>query len=69
MIGILAHGTLRCLGSPQHLRSTHGEGFRLTLTFHHHDADSVDGFVSSRFPVRSSRIIVSSLVCDEGRFV
>ncbi len=30
-IGIMVGGRLRCLGSPQHLRTVHGEGFTLDL--------------------------------------
>eukprot|EP01128_Nolandella_sp_AFSM9_P010418 TRINITY_DN7197_c0_g1_i1.p1 TRINITY_DN7197_c0_g1~~TRINITY_DN7197_c0_g1_i1.p1 ORF type:complete len:1837 (-),score=357.54 TRINITY_DN7197_c0_g1_i1:66-5192(-) len=49
-IGILAYGTMRCIGSPLHLRTTHGEGYRMTLAFDYGNDDDVLDFVSEQFP-------------------
>eukprot|EP01125_Pyxidicula_operculata_P020313 TRINITY_DN749_c0_g1_i2.p1 TRINITY_DN749_c0_g1~~TRINITY_DN749_c0_g1_i2.p1 ORF type:complete len:298 (+),score=73.48 TRINITY_DN749_c0_g1_i2:657-1550(+) len=48
-IGILAHGTLRCFGSPQHLRSTHGEGYILTIAYKPGDKKPKQ-YISTKFP-------------------
>jgi len=49
-IGILAHGVLRCLGSPQHLKTTHGEGYLLTVSYAQNDKRSASRFVKKAFP-------------------
>jgi len=56
-IGILAHGVLRCLGSPQHLKTTHGEGYLLTVSYDQNEKRSASKFVKKAFPnaVRYSR--------------
>lgn len=60
-IGIMAHGrtlltynplilgTLRCIGTPLHLRNTHGEGYRLTIVFKIGSDDIAKSYVESQF--------------------
>eukprot|EP01125_Pyxidicula_operculata_P020322 TRINITY_DN749_c1_g1_i2.p1 TRINITY_DN749_c1_g1~~TRINITY_DN749_c1_g1_i2.p1 ORF type:complete len:1080 (-),score=261.04 TRINITY_DN749_c1_g1_i2:788-4027(-) len=50
-IGILAHGYLRCVGSAQHLKSVHGEGYLLTVSFEPENGYEVDKFITSTFKV------------------
>ena len=42
-IGIMALGMLRCLGSPLHLKSKYGKGFRVTISFDEKDRAKVGG--------------------------
>jgi len=49
-IGILAHGVMRCLGSPQHLKSTHGEGYLLNISYDIKDKRSASQFIKNSFP-------------------
>jgi len=48
-IGIMVGGELRCLGSTQHLKSRHGQGYQIELQSEGHLIDSVDSFVRSEF--------------------
>jgi len=50
-IGILAHGKLRCFGSPQHLSSSYGEGYQLTLAFEPKNLEMVRSFVEELIPL------------------
>jgi len=52
-LGILAHGVLRCVGSPQHLKTTHGEGYLLTVSY-----DPTEKKMASRFMKRALPIAV-----------
>eukprot|EP01084_Bolivina_argentea_P118609 210407_1 len=36
-LGIMVNGQLRCLGTPQHLKSKFGSGYQLDLTLEHDD--------------------------------
>jgi len=56
-IGILAHGVLRCLGSPQHLKSTHGEGYILNISYDYKDKKRAAKFIKNCFPsvIRTAR--------------
>ena len=51
-IGIMADGQLKCIGSPQHLKSRFGEGYQLQLKFTESTAvkSAVQDFVFSTFP-------------------
>lgn len=48
-IGIMARGKMRVLGSPQHLKSRHGGGYRLELKGPAETAEVVDAFIRSVF--------------------
>jgi len=49
-IGILANGVMRCFGSPQHLKSTHGEGYLLNISYDMKDKKMVSNFIKKSFP-------------------
>merc|ERR1711963_598046 len=61
-IGIMVNGRLMCLGSPAGLKSTHGHGFQLDVTFVP-DCDfkialsRLNRFIATRFPRASARLI------------
>eukprot|EP01027_Heterolobosea_sp_BB2_P015159 GEZU01021715.1.p1 GENE.GEZU01021715.1~~GEZU01021715.1.p1 ORF type:complete len:838 (+),score=194.35 GEZU01021715.1:69-2582(+) len=48
-IGIMVNGSLRCLGSAQHLKNKYGGGYRLSMTTTDHLADRALGWVTSTF--------------------
>lgn len=49
-IGIMAHGTLRCLGTLLRLKSVYGKGFKLTLSCKPGQSDKAAAFVEPLFP-------------------
>ena len=46
-IGIMVGGRLRCLGSSQHLKSTHGSGFQLDIKLNHPSKENVNAILES----------------------
>lgn len=50
VIGIMAHGKMRCVGSSQHLRSSSGTGYALTIAFAPHDKNRALEFILSVVP-------------------
>jgi ABC-type multidrug transport system ATPase subunit len=46
-IGIMVGGRLRCLGSSQHLKSTHGSGFQLDIKLKHPPKEAVSAILES----------------------
>jgi ABC-type multidrug transport system ATPase subunit len=46
-IGIMVGGRLRCLGSSQHLKTTHGSGFQLDIKLKHPPKDVVSSILES----------------------
>ena len=55
-IGIMTHGRLQCVGTPQHLKDRFGGGFRLGITLHEKShAARVDAFVKESLTARATR--------------
>eukprot|EP00996_Jenningsia_fusiforme_P000792 NODE_1716_length_1428_cov_47.936911_g1548_i0.p1 GENE.NODE_1716_length_1428_cov_47.936911_g1548_i0~~NODE_1716_length_1428_cov_47.936911_g1548_i0.p1 ORF type:complete len:325 (-),score=68.30 NODE_1716_length_1428_cov_47.936911_g1548_i0:397-1371(-) len=49
-IGIVALGSLRCLGTPLHLKSKYGKGFRVTVAFEEINREKALGFLLGLCP-------------------
>eukprot|EP00002_Diphylleia_rotans_P008604 TRINITY_DN1856_c0_g1_i6.p1 TRINITY_DN1856_c0_g1~~TRINITY_DN1856_c0_g1_i6.p1 ORF type:complete len:270 (-),score=65.11 TRINITY_DN1856_c0_g1_i6:171-980(-) len=52
-IGIVVKGSLKCVGSPQHLKSRFGGGYRLELQCAHDAVGKVKEFVEREYPAAS----------------
>jgi ABC-type multidrug transport system ATPase subunit len=62
-IGIMALGTLRCLGTPLHLKKKYGRGFTLTLSFYK-DADRKPEMLSRA----DAGAKIESTILPQGKF-
>jgi len=49
-IGIMVSGTLRCLGSSQHLKNKYGSGYRLAIKAAIRQTDQISEFVTNLYP-------------------
>lgn len=49
-IGIVAHGQLKCLGSPLHLKNKFADGYKLNVNFDKKDQQVVDEGMKKLFP-------------------
>ena len=49
-IGIMAHGKLRCVGSSLHLKSKHGDGFKLQAAYAQQSREAAIAFLESVVP-------------------
>merc|ERR1712129_62923 len=73
-LGIMVKGQLRCLGTPQHLKSKFGKGYQLDLTLaddEQHTFLEVDAELKTRFAVRlierNQSKVTYELLEDEAR--
>lgn len=59
-VGIMVNGSLRCLGSPQQLKSKYGQGYRLKIRSVVEYHSQTKDFLKQKFP--GATIKVSTLV-------
>lgn len=50
IIGIMAKGSLRCLGSPLHLKQLYGSGFKLQFACREENMEKISAFIESLLP-------------------
>ena len=49
-IGMMASGTLRCLGTPMHLKAKFGSGYTLKVSFQMRNEDKATRFIRELLP-------------------
>ena len=59
-IGIMAHGTLRCIGTPLHLKNRYADGYRIKVNFAPRDEFLVSTIIQKYLPEALVLILITN---------